>query len=141
MSSANPPTGGDPAQPPEPGPRPATAEPAIVTVGDIAVSQSWVSTPSGARPRSEVTWTVTPMYQTTEGIPTWAIVCAVLFFLLCLLGLLFLLVKEQRTTGYVQVTVQAPNFIHVCYIPVSSPMQAHDVLSRVDYIRTLAAAG
>jgi hypothetical protein len=72
-----------------------------------------------------------------DGIPTWAIVCAVVFFFLCLLGLLFLLAKEERTTGHMQVTVQAPGFFHMTYVPVTSPMQANDVAGRVNYARAL----
>jgi hypothetical protein len=112
-------------------------EPPRVTIGDVIVTQSWVVTPAGSRPRSEVTWTVTPMYQTTRATPTWAIVCAVLFFLLCLIGLLFLLAKEERTSGQMQVTVQAPGFLHTVYIPVFSQQQAFDVMARVDWVRAL----
>lgn len=113
------------------------AEPTLVTIGDMIVTSSWVITPSGRQRRGEVSWSVTPMYSTSQVIPTWAIVCAILFFLLCLLGLLFLLAKEERTTGQMQVTAQAPGFLHVCYIPVSSMMQVHDVVARVDYVRAL----
>jgi hypothetical protein len=114
------------------------AEKPLVTIGDIVVSQHWVTTPSGVRPLPQVYWTVTPMYQTTESIPAWAIVCAILFFIFCLLGLLFLLVKERRTTGHVQVTVQGAGLLHTCYVPVTSPQAAIDVAARVDYARSIA---
>lgn len=117
------------------------AEQTLVTIGDIIVTPTWVITPTGRRPRREVSLSVTPMYQTTQAIPTWAIVCAIVFFVFCLLGLLFLLVKEDRTTGQVQVTVQGQGFLHVCYIPVSSMLQVHDIIARVDYVRALAAGG
>lgn len=123
---------------PQPPPQP---EPALVTIGDIIVTNNWVLTPSGQRPRREVAWSVTPMYQTSQVIPSWAIVCAILFFVFCLLGLLFLLVKEERTTGQMQVTAQAPGFLHVCYVPVYSMAQVHDVVARVDYVRALAMRG
>ena len=115
-------------------------EPTLVTIGDIAVSQHWVSTPSGTASIGSTTWTVTPMYQTTRSIPTWAIVCAVVFFVFCFLGLHFLHVKEEQTTGYVQVVVQSQGLVHSCYVPVYSPQQAVDVAARVDYARSLAAA-
>lgn len=121
-------------------PVPQEVEPELVTVGDIVVSQHWVSTPSGARPLNQVNWTVTPMYQTTESIPAWAVVCCVLFFIFCLLGLLFLLVKDRKTTGHIQVTVMGPGFMHTCYVPVSSPQQALDVTARVDFARSLSFA-
>jgi hypothetical protein len=116
-----------------------SVEPTLVTIGDVIVTQSWVVTPSGTRPRREANWTVTPMYQTTTGIPTWAIICAVIFFVFCLLGLLFLLAKEEKTTGHMQVTVQAPGLFHTTYVPVSSPMQANDIVNRVNYVRALPA--
>ena len=80
------------------------------------------------------------MTQTTTAIPTYAIVLAVVFFLFCLLGLLFLLVKEQRTVGYVQVTVQGPGLLHVTHIPVSSPLGVADINARVNYARSIAMA-
>ncbi|QLQ16711.1 MAG: hypothetical protein HZY73_14820 [Micropruina sp.] len=45
---------------------------------------------------------------TTRVIPGWAVLFAILGFLFFLLGLLFLLVREERTTGFVQVQVVAP---------------------------------
>ena len=65
---------------------------------------------------------------------------AVLFFLVCLLGLLFLLVKEKRTTGYVQVTVQGQGTFHATQIPASNRLQVGDVHQRVNYVRSLVAA-
>ena len=115
-------------------------EPVLVTIGDISVTQSRVFTPSGSVPISEVSWALTDMSQTTQAIPTWAIVCAVVFFLFCLLGLLFLLVKETRTTGSVQVIVTGKGFVHTTQIPVSSPAQIADIGARVNHARGLSAA-
>jgi hypothetical protein len=112
----------------------------LVTIGDISVTQSRVFTPSGSVPISEVSWALTDMSQTTQAIPTWAIVCAVVFFLFCLLGLLFLLVKETRTTGSVQVIVTGKGFVHTTQIPVSSPAQIADIGARVNHARGLSAA-
>jgi len=112
----------------------------LVTIGDIACTADSVITPSGTRPVREVTWTFTDMSRTTEGIPPWAIVLAVVFFVVCFLGLLFLLVREQRTEGFVQVTVLAPGFVHAVQLPVSSPTQIADYNARVNYARSLAAA-
>lgn len=112
----------------------------LVTIGDIACTVDQVITPSGTRPIGEVVWTFTDMSRTTEGIPTWAIVLAVVFFLACFLGLLFLLVRERRTEGFVQVTVQGPGFVHAVQLPVSNPAQVADYNARVNYARSLAAA-
>lgn len=112
-------------------------EQTLVTIGDIAVTPSWVITPSGAAPIGQATFTVTDMSHTTREIPTWAIVCAVVFFFVCFLGLLFLLAKEDRTAGSVQVVVQAPGLLHVTQIPVWSWEQLQDANARVNYARAV----
>ena len=119
---------------------PGADEPVLVTIGDISVTATRVYTPSGSRPLSEVSWTVTDLSVTSQEIPTWAIVCAVVFFLLCFLGLLFLLAKETRTQGQLQVTVHGPGMLHTTSVPVFSLPQVGDVNARVNYVRTLAVA-
>lgn len=116
------------------------AEPVLVTIGDISVTQSTVYTPSGSRPLNEVSWSVADLTVSSEAIPTWAIVCAVVFFVFCFLGLLFLLAKESRTTGAMQVTVSGPGFVYTSSIPVQSQAQVADINARVNYARTVAAA-
>jgi hypothetical protein len=111
-----------------------------VAIGDISVTQSRVFTPSGVRPLSEVSWTVTDGTVTTTGIPTWAIICAIVGFFFFLLGLLFLLVKETTTRGTMQVTVYGPGFVHTTHITVTNPMQVVDVNARVNHARMLAGA-
>lgn len=135
----------DPSVPPErlPSVPPAGGppqEPMLVSIGDIGVTQSWVVTPSGTRPVGSVTWLFTDMSRTTQAIPAWAIVCAILFFVFCLLGLLFLLVKETRTDGFIQVVVQGPRLVHTTQLPVSSIQQIADYNARVNYARALSAA-
>lgn len=112
----------------------------LVTIGDIGVTPSMVVTPSGTRPVGEVQWMFTDMSRTTREIPTWAIVCAVIFFIFCLLGLLFLLVKEDRTEGHVHVVVQGPQFVHVTQLPVTSIGQVADYSARVNYARSVSTA-
>ena len=80
------------------------------------------------------------MSQTTQAIPVWAIVLTILFVWFCLLGLLFLLAKETRTTGWVQVTVQGERFLHQVQLPVFSVQQVADYNARVGYARSLSAA-
>jgi hypothetical protein len=115
-------------------------EPVLVAVGDISCTQNTVLIPSGSHPIGGTVWTTSNNTSTTEGIPTWAIVCAVLFVWLCLLSLLLLLVKEQKTSGYVQVSVQSEGFFYATQVPVSSPQQVQELEQRVNYIRGLAAA-
>ena len=96
--------------------------------------------PNGRWPLARTVWVVQNNTTTTEAIPTWAIVMAVLFFLVCLLGLLFLLVKERRTTGWVTVSVQGEGTYHSTQVPVSAPEVVSDIESRVGYIRGLVAS-
>jgi hypothetical protein len=117
-----------------------SGEQVMVTIGDISVTSTTVYTPSGTRPLSEVTWTFTDMSITSQAIPTWAIVCAIVFFIFCFLGLLFLLAKEDKTQGSVQVTVHGPGFLHTSTIPVASTAQVADINARVNYVRTLTAS-
>ena len=118
----------------------AANAPVLVTIGDIACTGTTVITPSGRAPIGGVVWSYTDMSRTTRSIPTWAIVCAVIFFFFCLLGLLFLLAKEDRTEGTVQIVVQGPGFLHQVQLPVSSVMQIQDYAARVNYARSLSAA-
>ena len=117
-----------------------TAEPVLVTIGDVGVSQTMVHTPSGSTPVGQTSFQFTDLSVTREGIPTWAIVCAIVFFVFCLLGLLFLLVKERRTEGFVQIVVQGPHLVHTVQLPVWSTEQVWDYNQRVNYARTLSAA-
>ena len=117
----------------------AVPGPPLVTIGDIVCTQTLVITPAGTRPLGSVTWSFTDMSRTTRSIPVWAIVCAVLFFIFCLLGLLFLLVKEERTEGAVQIVVQSAGFVHYVQLPVSNIAQVQDYAARVNYARSLTA--
>lgn len=123
---------------PPPVQRPA-ATPYVLTIGDIGVtSDNIVVTPNGSAPLRETRWLVLDQSVTTQVIPTYAIVLAIVFALLCLLGLLFLLVKEDRTTGYVLVTVTGPGLQHSTQVPVSSPFAVAQVRSMVAQAQSMA---
>jgi len=124
---------------PIPGPPGGGTAPILVTVGDMACTQFHVITPSGTYPLAGTTWIMTNNTTTTESIPAYAIVLAIIFFVFCLLGLLFLLIKDRRTQGFLSVSVQGPGLLHVTQIPVSSPQQIGDTDNRVNYIRSLVA--
>ncbi|MFI5776311.1 hypothetical protein [Nocardia sp. NPDC051570] len=111
----------------------------LVTVGDIGCSSTLVYTPSGVHPLAGTTWILTHQTTVRERIPTYAIVLAVLFVLACFLGLLFLAIREQRIEGFVQVSVQGPDFYYATQVPVGSPEQVFDTERRVNYIRALVA--
>ncbi len=113
-------------------------EAVLVSIGDISVTSTTVFTPSGSCPLSEASFTFTDMSVTSQNIPTWAIICAIVFFAFCLVGLLFLLAKENSTQGSVQVTVRGPNLTHTATIPVTSIEQVADLNSRVGYAQSMA---
>ena len=103
---------------------PAASQPYVATIGDIGITESLVVTPSGTGPLAGSQWVLTDFTHTDSKIPTWAIVLAVVFALACLLGLLFLLVKEHTTTGYVEISVRTTDGVyHVTRIPVQDQNQ------------------
>jgi hypothetical protein len=118
---------------------PAPMQP-LVQIGDISVDQSWVHTPGGWVPTAQATWTVQDQTLRAMVIPGYAIVLAIVTSVMtCLLGLLFLLIKEERPTGWVQVTVHGPGFTHTTQLPVSRQEMVMDVYARVEYARALTA--
>ncbi|WP_458688888.1 hypothetical protein [Nocardia tengchongensis] len=54
-------------------------------------------------------------------------------------GLLFLLIKQQVTAGYVQVTVNGAGRFHSAMIAVQNESAFPMVMHRVNYARTLSA--
>lgn len=129
-----------PAYAAQPAGNAAASEPILFSIGDIAVTRHWVITPNGTAPMAGSTWIGQDLSRTEQKIPTWAIVMAVVGFLACLLGLLFLLVKEQVTTGYFEVSVQSGALRHVSQIPVSSPQQLAQIRQGVHQAQTIASA-
>ena len=112
----------------------------LAAIGDIGVSQHWVITPTGAYPIRGSVWTVTDMSHWQERVSPAGVVLCVIFILFCLLGLLFLLIKERTISGYIQVTVQGNGFHHSTLIPATSPDSVVSVNQMVNYARSLAAA-
>lgn len=118
----------------------AYPEPTLDTIGDIAVTQNTVITPAGRFPIRGSVWTMTDMSRTETSTPVWAIIAAILtFWWTCLLGLLILLVKETKTTGHIQVTVQSNGHYHATQIMVRDRAHAMHVNQQVNYARSLAA--
>jgi len=114
-------------------------EPIRVHVGQIACTDTQVHTPVGSYPLAGTTWTVTNQSYITESIPAWAIVLAIIFFVFCLLGLLFLLVKERSTRGSVQVSVQGPGFFYSSLIPIYNETAIYGITEQVNWIRAHVA--
>lgn len=113
------------------------SEPVLLTLGDINCTADRVITPAGTYPLAGTQWTFADLSTTTRELPTWAVVMTVIFFLFCLLGLLFLLVKQERTTGYGHVTVQGEDFLYTTQIPISAQAMVADLHARVNHARML----
>ncbi|MBB4933329.1 hypothetical protein F4561_004149 [Lipingzhangella halophila] len=124
--------------PPDYRPVPAGGQP-LTMIGDIAVYQHEVVTPAGRFPIKGTTWTATDMSQVHETLPTYAVVLTIVFVWFCLLGLLFLLMKERSVQGYVQVTVHGSGMFHSTMVPAHSAATFPQVMQQVNYARSLAA--
>lgn len=114
----------------------------LVSIGDITVTQTQVITPTGTFPIAGSQWTVYDMTTTRQEISQTGLILAIVgFVLICALSLLFLLMKEEKTSGLVQVTVLgADGRQHTTQIPASSRAMVDDVNNRVNYARSIAAA-
>lgn len=111
----------------------------MLSLGDITVMNDSIVTPSGTLPLKGAVWTATDMSRTEEKIPTVAIVLAIVFALFCLIGLLFLLMKEKHTTGFVQITVTSGGRHHQTMIPATGPETFQWVMSQVNTARSMSA--
>jgi hypothetical protein len=121
-------------------PMSASPEQPLLAIGDIAVTQNRVIVPWGNFPLRGTEWYVQDFTQARQVIPTHAIVLAIVFsVLLCLLGLLFLLMKETEYSGYIAVTVHGEGFTHTAYVP-PGPANAAWAMNQVNYARSIAAA-
>ena len=139
------PPGGQWSQPPVPGiPQPPAVAPVaavpgfVFQLGDIGVTNDTVVTTSGNVALVGTSWFARDYSRTEDKIPTWAIVLAVVFAVFCLLGLLFLLVKEKTTTGYIEVQVQSGQFRHVTHIPVWTQAQVDYWMMQVGQVQAFA---
>lgn len=112
--------------------------PLLAALGDIQATATHVITPSGTVPLSSVSVYALDQTHTTSKTPTWAIIAAIVTFWFALLGLLFLLVKEAKTEGYVMVTVDGAGMRHITQIPVFTAEQRADVMQRAAYLQMLA---
>jgi len=112
----------------------------VLTIGDIGVTADSVVTPNGVGPLRGSQWILADRTTTTSVVPTWAIVMAVVFALACLLGLLFLLVKETTITGCAEVTVRTGDLLHMTQLPVHHGHDLDRYRHQVAQLQSLAAA-
>lgn len=122
------------------GPIGQSPEPILGTIGDISYSPRSVFLPTGPKPIRGSVWTVSDMSHTEEKISTAGIVLAIIFVWFCLIGLLFLLMKDKRTVGFIQVTVQGDGFHHATMLPAQDPQALMRVQAMVNHARSVAAA-
>ena len=110
-------------------------------IGDISFTDHWIITPQGTIPLANAQIYVTDQTRAERYTPTWAIVLAVIGFFFLLLGLLFLLVRETRVTGFVQITVTNGSFTYQTGEPASYnvPAQLFELQNRANYARGLIA--
>ncbi|MEV8534976.1 hypothetical protein [Streptomyces sp. NPDC051211] len=124
--------------PPAPVAGPAFAPGPGFSLADITIVGDQIITPSGPMPLKGAVWNATDFTRTEEKIPAHAIVLAIVFALFCLIGLLFLLMKERVTTGYVQVTVSSGGRHHSAMIPATNPTVFPWVMNQLNYARSLS---
>lgn len=117
---------------------PAEYETPILSIGDISITRSTVIVPHGRFPLRGTTWTVQDSITVTQSIPAYAIVLAIIFAVFCLLGLLFLLIKETQYSGFISVTVVGDGLYHTVQMP-PGPQMAGWVAHQVGQARSLAA--
>ena len=115
-------------------------EQALVSVGDITVSKHWLVTPNGNTPLRGTQIFLTDLSRSSTSTPTWAIVLAVIGAFFFFLGLLFLLVRETRTVGVVQITVSNGSLVHMTQVNVDSVQAIAELHGRVGFVRQLIAA-
>lgn len=128
------------AQPAPPAQPAAGPGPVLVQLGEVRVTSTTIHTPTGDIPLRGSQWAVSDQWHSRQRIPTWAVVCAVLlFFVLCFLSLFFLLAKETRYTGTVQVMITNGNRQYVVRIPVTDQRVVAHIHAQVNYVRSLAA--
>ena len=117
-----------------------TPDSIIFSIGDIGISQSEVITPNGVAPLAKSMWIAKDATTTRKTIPTYAIVLAIIFALACFLGLLFLLIKEERVEGYVEVSVTSGNLHYMTQIPASNYATVSQVKMQVSQAQSMARA-
>jgi len=128
-----------PVEPVPAGVQPHAGE-TLVHIGEIQVTATTVSTPTGSFPVAGSQWFVQDQWTSTDKTPTWAIIAAVLgFCILTIFSLFFLLVKQSATQGFVSVTVSNGPHSYTARFPVATQVQVMDVHNRVNYARSLSS--
>lgn len=110
----------------------------LVSIGNVHATSEWVVTPAGSWPIGTVNVTTQDQTATTTHTPGWAIVMVILFIWFFLLSLLFLLAREVRVSGFVNVTIWGPGGqTYTENVQVWTAEQRADVFNRVAYLQSI----
>lgn len=119
-------------------PQIADGEHTLVSLPGIQVTNQFVHTPSGSIPLGQARWSIQNATTSTQGTPTWAIILAVVgFFVVTIFSLFFLLAKETKVSGVLIVSVSGPGVSYAQQIPVESPQEFSELMSRYEYARAV----
>lgn len=124
-----------------PGPPPefTVGEPVLARFGRITVTETFVRTSTRTFPLRGTVWRTFDYWQQRRVRPEWAIALAIVgFFFLPFFSLLFLLVKQSRMSGVLQVAVWDGIRQHSVDLPVRSPAELQHWRRQVDFVRSLA---
>jgi hypothetical protein len=111
----------------------------VLSIGDILIDGDKVITPNGIGELSTAQWVFSDVSRTESRIPPVAIILAIVFALLCLVGLLFLLMREEKIYGYAEVSVHTGNLFHKVQIPVRTKGDVEKIQSLVYKAQSLSA--
>lgn len=118
-----------------------TYEPVLVQFGDAHMTEHWLVTPQGTLPLAGTQVFVADVSREVRVIPGWAIALAIIGALFFLLGLFFLLVRETRSSGFIQVTLTNGAFTYQTAETVTRDrtVQLFELQNRANYARGLIA--
>lgn len=114
----------------------------LVSFGDVSVSRQWLAVSGRTVPLRGTTFEVADRTHLSSRIPTWAVVVAIVgFFVIFVLSLLFLLVRENVVAGQIDITVRndEAGVHHTTPFRIMSSGDAADLHARVNYARQLVA--
>jgi hypothetical protein len=113
----------------------------IITMGDIHVTQTHVVLPHGRYPLKDTMWHVNDHVYPSQATPDWAVIAALVgFVFVCVFSLFFLLAKETRLHGHVEVVVTGPGGLHHVTRFPAAPHTAAWVHQQVNHARALATS-
>jgi hypothetical protein len=122
-------------------PPPLNEQP-LVRFGDFSLTEHWAVTPQGSIPLAGCQIFVANNTRVDRVIPTWAIVVAIVgLFVITVFSLLFLLAKEDRVSGFAQITITNGSFTYQTCEPAQFNLAAQfsELQSRTNYAQALIA--